>query len=94
MIPKQFEWDYAKAASNKAKHGVSFELARDVFDDIFAIEKLDEDLGYGELRYSTVGMAGGCLLQVAYTMRGEKIRIISARGAEPYERRLYHNKSG
>jgi len=38
-------------------------------------------------------MAEGRLLFVAYTMRGEKIRIITARKAEPYERRRYHEEN-
>ena len=38
-------------------------------------------------------MAEGRLLYVAYTMRGDMIRIISARGAEPYERRRYHEEN-
>jgi uncharacterized DUF497 family protein len=33
------------------------------------------------------------LLYVAYTLRGERIRIISARKAEPHERRRYHNEN-
>ena len=38
-------------------------------------------------------MVEGRLLFVAYTMRGEKIRIITARKAEPYERRRYHEET-
>jgi uncharacterized DUF497 family protein len=38
-------------------------------------------------------MVGDRLLLVAYTMRGEVVRIISAREAEPYERRLYHEEN-
>jgi len=37
-----FEWDDAKAAENYAKHGVSFELATEVFQDPFGIEQLDD----------------------------------------------------
>jgi uncharacterized DUF497 family protein len=40
-----------------------------------------------------IGIAQNRLLAVAYTLRGERIRIISARPAEPFERRLYHEKS-
>ena len=32
-MPLQFEWDPAKATANFAKHGVTFEEARDAFDD-------------------------------------------------------------
>ena len=45
---------------------------------------------YGEDRYSILGMVDGRLLYVASTVGEGVIRIISARGAEPYERRQYH----
>ena len=90
MSNDDFEWDEAKAAENYAKHVVSFETATRVFDDAFAIERLDDREDYGEDRYSILGMVDGRLLYVAYTVREGIIRIISARGAEPYERRQYH----
>jgi len=93
MSEPEFEWDPAKAASNEAAHGVAFELARGVFKDPFAIEWLDDREDYGENRYVIIGMADDRLLYVAYTMRGEAIRMISARGAEPYERRKYHEEN-
>jgi uncharacterized DUF497 family protein len=37
----EFEWDEAKARSDLAKHGVSFEAARLVFEDVFAVERID-----------------------------------------------------
>ena len=73
-----FQWDDRKAAENDARHGVSFEAARDVFKDPFAIEQIDERHDYGEERFTIIGMARDRLLFVAYTMRGEAIRIISA----------------
>lgn len=89
----QFEWDDAKAAQNLADHGVSFDAAVLVFNDPFALEWLDDREDYGEDRYVILGIVDDRLLYVAYTMRGEKIRIISARGAEPYERRKYHEEN-
>lgn len=85
-----FQWDDIKAASNIADHGVAFETARLVFKDPFAIDWLDGRQNYNEERYSIIGMVDGRLLYVAYTMRGEAIRIISARGAESYEHKKYH----
>ena len=85
-----FQWDDAKAALNVAAHGVTFEAARLVFADAFAIDWRDEREDYGEDRYSIIGAVEQNLLYVAYTMRGDAIRIISARGAEPHERRRYH----
>jgi uncharacterized DUF497 family protein len=40
MNDGEFEWDDRKAASNMAKHGVRFEFARDVFNDILLLNKL------------------------------------------------------
>jgi uncharacterized protein len=71
-------WDDNKAAANIAAHGVTLESARDVFRDPFALDRLDESEDYGEVRYAVIGMAEGRLLYVAYTTRGEAIRIISA----------------
>ena len=88
-----FEWDEAKAASNFAKHGVPFEFARDVFKDPFAIERTDNRRDYGEERYVLLGIISNRMIVVVYTMRGDVIRIISARGAEPWEKRLYHEQN-
>jgi len=93
MNDESFEWDDTKAAWNYATHGVRFEAARDVFKDAFAVDWLDERVPYGEDRYAIIGMVEGRLLYVAYTMRNDKIRIISARGAEPYEKRRYHEEN-
>ena len=89
----EFQWDDLKAAQNLAKHGVSFEVARAVFKDPFAVEYVDDREDYGETRLIIVGLVDGRLLVVAYTMRDEAIRIISARAAEPFERREYHEQN-
>jgi uncharacterized protein len=82
--------DKAKAAENYKNHGVTFEQATRAFADPFAIERLDNRANYGEDRFNILGMVNGRLLFVAYTLRGDTIRIISARGAEPHEKRKYH----
>jgi uncharacterized protein len=90
MNGNDFEWDDAKAAQNYADHGVAFEAAKEVFRDPFAIERLDDREDYGEDRYVITGMVDDRVLCVTYTLRNDAIRIISARGAEPHERRRYH----
>lgn len=85
-----FEWDDAKARGNIARHDLSFETARKVFRDPFALEWMDDREDHGEARFVVLGMASHRLLCVAYSMRGGRIRIISARGANPHERRAYH----
>jgi len=81
-----FEWDSAKDQANRKKHGVDFKTAAKAFLDP---EFDDLDAG-GELRFNAIGMVEGRMLFVAYTMRGDKVRIISARGAEPHEKRKHH----
>jgi uncharacterized protein len=93
MNADEFEWDGAKAAANLAKHGVSFAQARDAFNDPFAIDFVDDREEYGELRLILIGMVENRLLVVAHTMRNDKVRIISAREAEPHERRRYHEEN-
>lgn len=92
----RFEWDARKAASNKRKHGVSFESAALVFGDPRVYE-FEEGSEHGEVRYRALGKALGSLLFVSYTSfkdgEDEVVRIISARKAEPKERRAYQRHS-
>jgi uncharacterized protein len=60
--------------------------------DPFAIDQIDDRHDYGEERWTILGIARDRLLLVTYTMRKNSIRIISARAAEPYERREYHEQ--
>ena len=64
-----------------------------MFKDALAVGWLDDRAPYNEDRYAIIGMVENRLLYVAYTMRGDTVRIISARGAEPYEKRRYHEEN-
>lgn len=48
-------------------------------------------MDYGEIRRRIIGLGDGRMLTVAYTERGEMIRLISARKATRTERREYDN---
>lgn len=92
----KFEWDPAKNRINYQKHGVSFDVARKVFDDPLAAYLFDRIVD-GEERWHAVGhVAGLPLLVVVHTWRdkdGEEIvRIISARQASSRERKNYENQ--
>lgn len=87
MQGEEFEWDTAKVRSNLAKHGVSFEAARLVFDDPLALDRLEGGGGHGEVRCIVTGVANGILLTVVHTERGARTRIISARRATRHEQR-------
>ena len=93
MRDDTFEWDDGKDASNWRDHGVRFETAREVFKDGFAVEWIDGRHDDTEERFGLLGMVEDRLLHVTYTLRGERIRIISTRKAEPNERRRYHNEN-
>jgi uncharacterized protein len=85
----RFEFDPAKAAINLKKHGVSFADAEAVFFDPLAIHQEDPD-AKGEARFVAVGTSSiGQILVVAYTLRGNDIRLISARRATRREVRDY-----
>ena len=85
-----FEWDEEKAAVNEAKHGVSFEEAKTVFNDPFSVTIADPDHSIGEDRYLDIGLSAmGRALVVWYTERGERIRLIGSRRASRAERQSY-----
>lgn len=89
----EFEWDASKAASNLAKHGVSFAEAMTVFGDSLEVMIPDPVHSGAELRFASIGLSeAGRLLVAAYTERDQRIRIISAREATPRERRQYESK--
>jgi uncharacterized DUF497 family protein len=79
----------AKERANRKKHGVDFRTAARVFVDPYVIE-FDDLVAGGELRFNAIGLVDGRMLFVTYTMRGDIVRIISARGAEPHEKTKYH----
>jgi len=86
----EFEWDESKATANLKKHGVSFEEAKTVFDNVLAVIFDDEAHSVGEKREIIIGHSlSNRLLLLAFTERPNAIRIISARPATPSEKRSY-----
>jgi uncharacterized DUF497 family protein len=84
------EFDSDKAQTNLKKHKVSFSQAEQALRDPFAftIEGPDSE---GEQRFITLGMDSlSRVLVVIYTLRGERIRLISARKASRGETEHYH----
>lgn len=85
-----FEIDPDKAVGNAIKHGVSFGEAQTVFMDPLGLEIPDPEHSMQEERLLLVGRSfHQRLLVVAFTERGDSIRIISAREATRRERRIY-----
>lgn len=93
----RFSWSRAKNQVNIQKHGISFELARYVFNDPFHFTQKNR-IERGEQRYETVGEVEGTLLFVIHTMEEDEdgtiiaIRLISARKADKSERRSFENE--
>jgi len=88
----EFEWNDTKAASNLKKHGISFEEAKSVFYDEYAIQFFDEENSENEDRFLMLGLSNESLvLIVCHCERdeGNNIRIISARKATSNERNNY-----
>ena len=87
-----FEWDTRKASTNLRKRRLSFEIACQVFRDPF-IYIVEAGVIEGEARDAAIGLSEDWrLLYVVYTLREERIRIISARAATSLERKLYENQ--
>ena len=90
-----FEWDPKKAASNAAKHGVSFEEAKTVFYDEDALVIPDPEHSLDEERFIIMGRSSKPrILVVVHCFRktGSSIRIISARRAGTKELQPYMEK--
>ena len=86
----QFAWDEKKAATNLAKHGVSFEEAATVFGDPLSDTFDDPDHSAAERRFVIIGVSEkGRMLIVAHTDEGEVVRLISAREPTRGEREFY-----
>lgn len=86
------EWHGAKDRANQKKHGVSFEEAKSVFFDEYAIQFYDEEHSSEEDRFIMLGMSNESrILIVCHCERdkGETIRIILARRATKKERGFY-----
>lgn len=88
----RFEWDAAKAETNRSKHGVDFEEACEVFFDPF-LQTMDAGDSPGEIREGVIGLTRGWrLLLVVFVQRGEVFRIISARSVTRTERQSYEDQ--
>mgnify|MGYP000004306453 FL=1 len=88
----KFEWDTAKAVTNIKKHGVSFEEAKSVFFDEFAVQFFDQNNTDTEDRFLMLGMSNETnLLLICHCERddGNAIRVISARKATKNESKNY-----
>jgi uncharacterized DUF497 family protein len=81
----RFEWALSKAISNAKDHGIAFEFAVRAFDDESYLEKFDLDHSDIEDRWNVIGMVEAAYVTLTYSVRNDRIRLISARFSEPQE---------
>ena len=83
----EFEYDPAKSAGNRAKHGISFEEATQLWGDPDRLQAPAKTVD--ETRYALIGRLHGKVWTAIFTYRQDRIRIISVRKARPNEEALY-----
>jgi uncharacterized DUF497 family protein len=84
-----FEYDPKKSASNKDKHGIDFDEAQALWDDEDRIEfdaRSDD-----EPRFALVGRIDKVIWTAFFTMRGDRVRLISVRRARVSETKSYED---
>jgi len=85
----EFEWDENKNQANRDKHGVSFEEARKIWDgNYLEFPEIVQSTG-GEERRATMGWIEGEVYIGIWTMREDRIRLISVRRARSYEKEIF-----
>ena len=95
-MPKQFDWDDKNAHKNWNKHHVSVSECEEIFlNEPLLIADVDKSkILYRENRAIAHGTTNaGRMLFVVFTIRGEKVRVISARDMNRKERRFYHDET-
>ena len=95
MAEIRFEWNPSKSATNRRKHGVSFEEASTVFTDEHALLIDDPEHCEDEDRFILLGLSSSLRMLVVchcYRESDALIRIISARKATRKEREFYNRR--
>ena len=91
--PLSFDWDDGNINKNYAKHLVTTNMAEESFKDKNLLTFPDPSHSLKEKRYHLIGKTyNNDLLFISYTIRKNKIRIISARIADKKERKFYENQ--
>ena len=88
LSPASFEWDDQKCKLNRAKHGIDFDNAIEIFQEPIILRRSDRN---NEERWTALGYSDDRLIVVVFTRRADIIRIISARRARKNEEREYRN---
>ena len=89
-----FDWDQWNIQKNETKHGVfQMESESVFFDPVYKLYKDIKHSTKSETRYILYGKSlENRVLMVGFTIRGVKIRIITARVAAQKERQIYEEQ--
>lgn len=96
VLPKPiaFDWDKGNIDKNFKKHQVTNKETEEVFGNKPIKIFKDKEHSQKEDRFVALGVTNNeKRLYIVFTIRGEKIRIISARNQSKKERRLYEKES-
>lgn len=85
----EFEYDHAKSAANKVKHGISFDEVRSLWDDSARLQIPARDTD--EPRYMVIGLINNKHWSAVMTYRNNRIRLISVRRSRTEEVKLYES---
>jgi len=85
----EFDYDIKKSQTNKRKHDVDFEKAKEIWHGDFLMAPA---LSTGEQRFMIIGKIKEKLYSCIFTVREKKIRIISCRSSRDKEKRGYYEK--
>ncbi|MDX2073460.1 MAG: BrnT family toxin [Alphaproteobacteria bacterium] len=88
-LTSTFEWDEAKNLINQQKHGLSFELAVQMFKESKMVIQRSSLSGNDDERWLATGLIGGKLATAVFTYRRKSLRIISLRSTRNAEKREY-----
>lgn len=89
----EFEWDKGNSDKPK-KHGLTLEETEEVFFDEFKVIFADWGHSKNEQRITLLGKTKkGKLLNITYTIRKNKIRVITARSINKKETKLYEESA-
>ena len=83
----QFEYDPNKSKTNKLKHGIDFEEAQEIWNDVHVVVPLGNK--YGEERLAVFGMIDLKHWTAIITYRGDSTRLISVRRSRKNEEEYY-----
>jgi len=86
-----WDWDEPKRQATLLLRGLDFAIVERLDLDLAEVS-LDDRKDYGEVRLQARGLIDGRLYVIAFTQRGEKLRLISLRKANKREQMLWTNR--